>query len=303
MYWVAAQPIKELAAQLRAVGGRNAGVIGDLSHLSGSGDHTPWSSDGPPGVVKAIDIGDGGAIALNPVDMAENFLVPRLRARYSGGPVLHPEVKYILTNYHLWDTRAPWNMRQQVGGDGPDHLHISVLASAVNAHSTIVSDYLAWRAAGRPNPVTFRVSKSLAPYRTVYSLDATFYVPGRAPVFGLPKRPWPIPGSTVDARRVPADVLGRNVKLWDGSGRADPLVAEWVRYYYALMNIPQWITGRVGSIAAHYGMADNGYFSAAYVQAARYYAVAHNLPRTSDSFRRGMVDEPLWAILQGQTRG
>jgi hypothetical protein len=68
---------------------------------------------------------------------------------------LYPEFKYGISDYVLRDSRAPFNMRDQKGGDGPGWLHLSFRPSHVKKHSTLIADAVAWHKAGRPSPVTF----------------------------------------------------------------------------------------------------------------------------------------------------
>jgi GH25 family lysozyme M1 (1,4-beta-N-acetylmuramidase) len=152
------QPVADLMAQLAKAGGAHIGNIGNASHLwnNGSprtvanrrhGDHTPWSSDGPSGYVKALDV--KSIPGITPHHLLTRFLVPTVKAG------LYPEYKYGISGYELYDSRPPFNMRKQPGGDGFGHCHLSFRADSTRRHSTIVEDAVAWHAAGRPDPVTF----------------------------------------------------------------------------------------------------------------------------------------------------
>lgn len=154
--WLA-QPVVDLEAQITAAHGVSMGTIGDASHLwnNGSprtvanrrhGDHTPWSSDGAPGWVTAIDI--GALPGISPTDL-------RAFALAGAKAGLYPEIKYLVGNNVLNDGRAPWHWKNQYGGDGPDHLHVSFNPGAVRSHSVLVDEAVAWNAARRPDPVTF----------------------------------------------------------------------------------------------------------------------------------------------------
>lgn len=152
------QPVADVVAQLAAHGGRNVGTIGNADHLwdGGSprtvanrrhGDHTPWSSDGPAGYIMAVDV--KSLPGISPVDLWHRFVTPCVKAG------LYPEFKYGISDYVLRDSRAPFNMRDQKGGDGPGWLHLSFRPSHYKKHSAIIEDAVAWHKAGRPNPVTF----------------------------------------------------------------------------------------------------------------------------------------------------
>jgi len=153
-----AQPCTDLASQMKAAGIQNLGIVGDLSHQAGSGDHVPWASTGHYGWITAIDIGWGGTLngrRLTPA-LLRQYLLPRLRAHTWE----FYQIKYIITNYILNDTRSPYNLKDQTGGDGPDHMHISFLNTAIRSHCSLISDFVAWVKAGCPNPVTFKPGTS-----------------------------------------------------------------------------------------------------------------------------------------------
>lgn len=152
------QPVADVVAQLAAHGGRNVGTIGNADHLwdGGSprtvanrrhGDHTPWSGDGPAGYIMAVDV--KSLPGISPVDLWHKFVTPAVKAG------LYPEFKYGISDYVLRDSRPPFNMRDQKGGDGPGWLHLSFRPSHYKKHSTVIEDAVAWHKAGRPDPVTF----------------------------------------------------------------------------------------------------------------------------------------------------
>lgn len=149
-----AQPCLDLAAQLKAAGIANLGIEGDLAHQAGCGDHVPWECTGHFHWITAIDIGWGpvvNGVRLTPA-LLRQYLLPRLRAHTWEFYM----IKYIITNYILNDTRPEYGLRDQKGGDGPDHMHISFLNSAIGKRCTLIQDFVAWVRAGMPDPVTFR---------------------------------------------------------------------------------------------------------------------------------------------------
>jgi hypothetical protein len=152
------QPVADLAAQLVTCWGHNLGTIGNAEHLWNGGtpravanrrhgDHTPWSADGSPGFIYAIDIGQVPGLA--PYDLLTRFLVPTVRAH------LYPEYKYGISGFELYDARPRFGMRKQAGGDGFDHCHLSFMPDAIRRRSTILTDAVLWHRVGRPNPVAF----------------------------------------------------------------------------------------------------------------------------------------------------
>lgn len=135
------------------------GDVGDTSHLSGSGDHTPYSSDvifGKPmarGWIYAQDFGNGA------FDLASfsRWLLLRLR---SGA---YPEVKYVITRipankgvaggvyFGLFDRRYNWRTQLSSGHD--THIHISYMPGYEHSHSRLMEDYwLGTRPALAPDP-------------------------------------------------------------------------------------------------------------------------------------------------------
>lgn len=177
-----AQPCLDLAAQIKAAGIANLGIIGDLSHQAGCGDHVPWACTGHYGWVTAIDIGWGGTLnsrRLSPA-LLRQYLLPRLRAHTWE----FYQIKYIITGYVLNDTRAPYNLKDQTGGDGPDHMHISFLNSAVKSHCSLISDFIAWVKADCPNPVTFKPGTSTAAAKESH-MASVLKADGSAVVFAV----------------------------------------------------------------------------------------------------------------------
>jgi len=148
-----AQPCLDMSAQMKVAGIENLGIIGDLSHQAGCGDHVPWSCTGHYGWVNAIDVGWGptiNGVRITPA-LLRRYILPRLRAHTWEFYV----VLYIITGDVLNDVRPQYGLRDQVGPDGTDHMHFSFQNSAEHKHVTIIQDFIAWVRAGMPNPVTF----------------------------------------------------------------------------------------------------------------------------------------------------
>jgi hypothetical protein len=145
-----ARPIVENRAALRArfPEAKYLGDIGDRSHLRGSGDHPPYSSDVifgipmPRGVVMAHDLGGGGRLRVP--DFAR-WLLDRLRAG------AYPEVKYVISRhpenrgveggryYGLFDRRFSWRCQHSSGHT--DYVHTSYMPRYEDRDSSIVADY------------------------------------------------------------------------------------------------------------------------------------------------------------------
>jgi hypothetical protein len=68
---------------------------------------------------------------------------------------LYAEYKYGISDWELRDARAPWNMKKQAGGDGPDHLHLSFMPNAVKSRCSMIAEAIKWNVAGRPPAVEF----------------------------------------------------------------------------------------------------------------------------------------------------
>lgn len=149
-----AQTCLDIRAQMKKHGIQNLGIEGDLRHQAGCGDHVPWECTGHYGWIMAIDVGWGpirpGKIRFTPARLRQ-YLLPRLRARKAE----FGWVKYIITGNVLNDTRSPWNLKDQWGPDGTDHIHISVDNDNKTTHTTLIDDCMAWLDAGMPDPVTF----------------------------------------------------------------------------------------------------------------------------------------------------
>jgi hypothetical protein len=91
------------------------------------GDHTAWSADGPPGVVKAGD--------WHPDDMArfKKWWLAGLRAgRYAS------RVKFSNLDGRQYGPRG-----QDQGASDDEHLHLSLQPDAVDADFDVIADYLA----------------------------------------------------------------------------------------------------------------------------------------------------------------
>lgn len=142
--WRYSTPVVDTMAQAKAAGITAYG-LGDDSHWNGSGDHVSKPSTGHAGWITAVDLMAGSG--YNPVDHLDAYLLPRCKAG------LEPTIKYLITDYRLYDARYGW--ARQSGGDGPDHLHIS-FNNSYSARASLFKDYQAWKTAGRPNPVTFK---------------------------------------------------------------------------------------------------------------------------------------------------
>lgn len=144
-----AQPIldNKAAFRLRYPTATYAGDVGDLAHMAGKGDHTPYSGDSIFGVhmkqgwIYAQDLGND---AFNLPSFARWFLI-RLRAG------AYPEVKYVITRhpanqgvaggvyFGLFDRRYNWRTQRSSGHD--HHIHISYMPGYEQSPSRIIEDY------------------------------------------------------------------------------------------------------------------------------------------------------------------
>lgn len=190
-----AQPILDNRAAFRHryPGAAYVGDVGDKAHQSGTGDHTPHSSDAifgvhmSPGWVYAQDFGNGA------FDLATftRWLLIRLRAG------LYPEVKYVIsrlaankgvaggTFYGLFDRRYNW--RTQLSRGHTSHIHISYMPGYERSASRIIEDYwLGLHLPLEPDPKWKRWAKrpalptyGLGQYstRTLATLPYTAYPP------------------------------------------------------------------------------------------------------------------------------
>lgn len=150
------QPVvdNKAAFKLRYPGAAYDGDVGDLAHMTGTGDHTPHAGDVifgqamKPGWIYAQDLGNS---AFDLASFARWFLL-RLR----GG--LYPEVKYVITRhpankgvaggvyYGLFDRRYNWRTQLSSGHD--KHIHVSYMPGYEATHSRIIEDY--WLGAHPP---------------------------------------------------------------------------------------------------------------------------------------------------------
>jgi hypothetical protein len=164
-----ARPVKDNKTALKAKfpGAVYKGDIGDPSHLSKAGDHTPYSADrifGQPmrrGFVYAQDLGGGGSLVI--AEFAR-WLLDAVRGNE------YPEIKYVITRhpvnrnrdggryYGLFDRRYSWRTQFSSGHDS--HIHISYMPGFENRDSTLIADYhdelnglLAKRPVSRQDPV------------------------------------------------------------------------------------------------------------------------------------------------------
>jgi hypothetical protein len=140
--WTPIEPVADEYDAAKALAGQGfscLGVIGDASHLLGSGGHTPWCSEGFAG--KACKFGKVYAIDLEVPNMAgfERWFVAKMRAN------VYKWVYYFNINGHQY-TRVDSYRGQYSSADF--HLHISGLAGHENDNSTILRDWQAFRTTG-----------------------------------------------------------------------------------------------------------------------------------------------------------
>jgi hypothetical protein len=152
------------------------GDRGDRSHMKGSGDHTPYSSDrifGKPmarGIIYAQDLGGGGGLAIP--DFAR-FVLDRVR---DGA---YPEIKYVITRHSanhrrdggkyfgLFDRRYSW--RTQFSSGHTDYIHVSYMPGFEERGSRLVADFhdhlhgRLGKAASAPAPGGFKRWRSAPP--------------------------------------------------------------------------------------------------------------------------------------------
>lgn len=129
----------DAARALSSRGYRVLGVIGNASHLRGSGGHTPWCSEGFNG--RACRFGKVYAIDLEAPNMAglERWLVPRLR---NGA---YTWVYYLNINGHQYTRKDSFRGRYS---SADQHLHLSGLAGHESDNSSIVRDWENFRTSG-----------------------------------------------------------------------------------------------------------------------------------------------------------
>lgn len=242
-----AQACLDIRAQMKKHGIQNLGIEGDLRHQAGCGDHVPWMCTGHYGWIMAIDIGWGpvrpGKVQFTPARLRQ-YLLPRLRAHSAEWDW----VKYIITGNKLNDTRPQWNLEDQWGPDGDDHMHISVDNDNKTTHTTLIDDCMAWLDAGMPNPVTFRPSAATGTTRKAESALISLKVGTTLHSFGIGTLPGPDTGwlyhsNDGGANWVPILKVGASFKgPWqsvgvgactpDGTGIVVSTVATDGRIYY-----------------------------------------------------------------------
>jgi hypothetical protein len=138
--WTPIEPIADEYDASQAMSGYSClGVIGNASHLLGSGGHTPWCSEGYGG--KACKFGKGYAIDLEVPNMAgfERWFVAKMRAN------VYKWVYYFNINGHQYTRLDSYRGRYS---SADFHLHISGLAGHENDNSTILRDWQAYRTTG-----------------------------------------------------------------------------------------------------------------------------------------------------------
>lgn len=136
--------------------------------------------------------------------------------------------------------------------------------------------------------------KPVSPWRSRYNVDSTSWVPGRAPVYALPKTPYTITTQpkTVDARRVPADRCP--------NGANGPITAGWADFLYDLLAALPFDDRPGATFAAHFGVKRDGKYGSAHAHALDEYSARHNLPKwsTPDAGNKTLG----WASLLDQVR-
>lgn len=88
-------------------------------------------------------------------------------------------------------------------------------------------------------------------WRTLYNVDNTFWIPGRAPVYALPKVPYAIAdgNNTADARKVPADRM---------SGPRTGISPGWAQYYADLVFDQRFDARPAATFGLHFGLTRTG---------------------------------------------
>lgn len=138
-------PIEAVADEYDAVqalssrGYRCLGVIGNASHLRGSGGHTPWCSEGYAG--RACKFGKVYAIDIEAPNMSglETWLIPRLR---NGA---YKWVYYLNINGHQYTRKDAF---RGTYSSSDQHLHLSGLAGHESDNSSVVRDWENFRTNG-----------------------------------------------------------------------------------------------------------------------------------------------------------
>jgi hypothetical protein len=196
------------------------GDVGNPQHMTGSGDHTPWSSDSiggkrmKSGYVYAQDFGTSAEFDIR--QFSAWLLTSCSMGRYT-------EVKYVISRapgsamfrgtpvYGLYDRRYGW--RRQLSSGHDHHVHISYMPGCETASSTIIADYHA------------AVHKTIAP-----PAAAAPPVPIVADTLFKGKK---IGGPVSNARTVRA---GQAPVLNWGAG--DKKIGGWVTYAEQKMGVP-----------------------------------------------------------------
>jgi peptidoglycan hydrolase-like protein with peptidoglycan-binding domain len=146
------QPIKDNKASFAKLFPHTEylGDVGDPAHMTGSGDHTPWSSDSIAGKTMKR-----GYVYAQDFGTSQEFDVRRFSPWLLGccSTGRYPEVKYVISRvpgsaafrgtpvYGLYDRRYNWARQTSSGHD--HHIHVSYMPGYENARSTIIADYYA----------------------------------------------------------------------------------------------------------------------------------------------------------------
>jgi len=120
MAWRVAKSLLKLREQVdAAVPARSKssdGTIGDAAHASRSSDHNPWVKDAGTGVVTAMDITHDPSHGVDSYALADHLR-----------EVVDPRVKYVISNYRIWNPSVSPAWRRYTGTNPHNHhVHISV---------------------------------------------------------------------------------------------------------------------------------------------------------------------------------
>jgi hypothetical protein len=142
VHWTPIEPVADeydAAKALASKGFSCLGVIGNASHLRGSGGHTPWCTEGYAG--RSCKAGKVYAIDLEVPNMTgfERWFVARMRAN------VYKWVYYFNINGHQY-TRVDSFRGRYSSADF--HLHLSGLAGHESDNSTILRDWQDQRTSG-----------------------------------------------------------------------------------------------------------------------------------------------------------
>lgn len=198
------------------------GDVGDPAHMTGSGDHTPWSSDSIGGkrmLRGYVYAQDFGTSAEFDVRQFSAWLLTSCSANR------YPEVKYVISRapgsamfrgtpvYGLYDRRYGWRRQTSSGHD--HHIHISYMPGFENTVSTIIADY---SAAVKKTPAKKPAAKQLpaVPIKSETTIDG--------------KR---IGGPVSNARTIKAD----KAPVLSFSAR-DKAMGGWVTYAESKLGTP-----------------------------------------------------------------